>query len=127
MKGGYFPEVCKKSFQAMVSDMQAGITPEFFQRFGFNELRALSPRELETSGRIVSPLYAGPDDAGYRAISWDEAIERLSQRLKNAGPSRSFFYASGRSSNEAGFLLQLFARLFGRLGWRLGEAMPARV
>ena len=112
-EGGHFPEVCKKSFQAMVSDMQAGITPEFFQRYGFAELRALTPRQLETSGRIVTPLYAGPNDKGYRPIEWDEAFDILAAHLKAAGPTRSFFYASGRSSNEAGFLLQLFARLFG--------------
>lgn len=112
-EGGYFPEVCKKSFQAMVSDMQSGITPEFFQRYGFNELRAMSPRQLETSGRLVHPIYAGPDDSHYRVITWDEAFEKLASRLKQAGPQRSFFYASGRSSNEAGFLLQLFARVFG--------------
>ncbi len=112
-EGGYFPEVCKKSFQAMVSDMQSGITPEFFARYGFNELRALTPRELEASGRLVAPLYAGPQDSHYRVIPWNEAIERLAGQLKEAGPNRSFFYASGRSSNEAGFLLQLFARVFG--------------
>jgi molybdopterin-dependent oxidoreductase alpha subunit len=112
-EGGYFPEVCKKSFQAMVSDMQDGITPEFFQRYGFNELRAMSPRQLENSGRLVMPLYAGPNDSHYRPIEWDEAFNKLADRLKAAGPTRSYFYASGRSSNEAGFLLQLFARLFG--------------
>jgi molybdopterin-dependent oxidoreductase alpha subunit len=112
-EGGYFPEVCKKSFQAMVSDMQAGITPEFFSRYGFNELRALTPRQLEISGRLVTPLYAAPDDPHYRVVTWDEALDRLAACLKAAGPSRSFFYASGRSSNEAGFLLQLFARMFG--------------
>src|SRR4029450_7547012 len=64
-EGGYFPEVCKKSFQAMVSDMQAGITPEFFARYGFNELRAMSPRQLETCGRIVQPIYAGAGDTHY--------------------------------------------------------------
>jgi molybdopterin-dependent oxidoreductase alpha subunit len=112
-EGGYFPEVCKKSFQAMVSDMQAGITPEFFSRYGFNELRSLTPRQLEISGRLVAPLFAGPDDSHYRVISWDEALARLAERLKAAGPARSFFYASGRSSNEAGFLLQLFARVLG--------------
>ncbi|MGE3313581.1 MAG: FdhF/YdeP family oxidoreductase [Planctomycetaceae bacterium] len=112
-EGGYFPEVCKKSFQAMVSDMQAGITKEFFARYRFKELRAMSPRQLEMSGRLVAPIYAGPDDDGYRVISWDEALDKLAARLKAAGPTRSFFYASGRSSNEAGFLLQLFARLFG--------------
>lgn len=112
-EGGYFPEVCKKSFQAMVSDMQAGITPEFFAQYGFNELKALSPREMEECGRLVQPIYAGPEDKGYRVISWEEALGKLAEKLKAAGPERSFFYASGRSSNEAGFLLQLFARLFG--------------
>ena len=112
-EGGHFPEVCKKSFQAMASDMQAGIAPEFFAKYGFGELRALTPRQLETSGRLVAPLYAGPDDAGYRVIDWDEALSRMAEGLKAAGPQRSFFYASGRSSNEAGFLLQLLARLFG--------------
>jgi molybdopterin-dependent oxidoreductase alpha subunit len=112
-EGGHFPEVCKKSFQAMASDMQAGIKPEFFARFGINELRALSPRELEYCGRIVDPVYAGPGDTHYRVIPWDDALEKTIAALKAAGPQRSFFYASGRSSNEAGFLLQLFSRLFG--------------
>jgi molybdopterin-dependent oxidoreductase alpha subunit len=112
-EGGHFPEVCKKSFQAMASDLQAGIRPEFFTRYGFNELRALTPRELELSGRLSEPLYAGPNDAGYRAISWNEALDKIAGKLRDAGPTQSFFYASGRSSNEAGFLLQLLARLFG--------------
>src|SRR5262249_7152397 len=58
-------------------------------------------------------LYAGPIDTHFRAITWDEALSRLAERLKRQRPDESFFYASGRSSNEAGFLLQLFARLYG--------------
>lgn len=112
-EGGYFPEVCKKSFQAMVSDMQAGITPEFFARYGFRELRSFTSQQMEASGRLVNPVYAGPNDTHYRVISWEEAFDKLAAKLKAAGPTRSFFYASGRSSNEAGFLLQLFARVFG--------------
>lgn len=111
--GGLFPEVCKKSFQAMASDMQPAIPPEFFAKYSFNQLRAFTPRQLETSGRLVFPVYAGPGDRFYRQISWEEALQKLVDRLKQAGPTRSFFYASGRSSNEAGFLLQLFSRLFG--------------
>lgn len=112
-EGGHFPEVCKKSLQAMVSDMQDRITPEFFSRYSIAQLRTLSPRELEHCGRLVDPVYAGPGDTHYRVVSWDEALERLAVKLKASGPDRSFFYASGRSSNEAGFLLQLLARLFG--------------
>jgi molybdopterin-dependent oxidoreductase alpha subunit len=112
-EGGHFPEVCKKSLQAMASDMQDGIAPEFFARYSIQQLRALSPRELEACGRLVDPVYAAPGEACYRVIGWDEALDRLAARLQASGPARSFFYASGRSSNEAGFLLQLFARLFG--------------
>ncbi|MBW3540631.1 MAG: histidine kinase, partial [Planctomycetes bacterium] len=112
-EGGHFPEVCKKSLQAMASDMQGAIPPEFFRRMDLNRLRALSSRELEHAGRLVEPLYLEAGGTHYRPIGWDEAVDRLAERLKGAGPKRSFFYASGRSSNEAGFLLQLMARLFG--------------
>lgn len=112
-EGGHFPEVCKKSLQAMVSDMQDRITPEFFARYSLQQLRTFSPRELEHCGRLVDPVYAGAGDSHYHVISWDEALQRLADKLKESGPERSFFYASGRSSNEAGFLLQLLARLFG--------------
>src|SRR5688500_13549264 len=112
-EAGHFPEVCKKSLQAMVADMQSGISPDFFARYSIAELRTLSPRELESCGRLVDPLYAAPGATHYRVVTWDEALDRAAARLQASGPERSFFYASGRSSNEAGFLLQLFARAFG--------------
>jgi molybdopterin-dependent oxidoreductase alpha subunit len=112
-EGGHFPEVCKKSLQAMASDMQNRIVPEFFARYSIDQLRTLSPRELEFCGRIVDPVYAGPGDTHFRVVSWEEALDRVSAQLIASGPEHSFFYASGRSSNEAGFLLQLLARLFG--------------
>ncbi len=112
-EAGHWPEVCKKSLQAMVADMQEGLRPEFFQRFSIAQLRTLSPRELEWCGRLTEPLYAGPNDTHYRVVPWEQALRRLADQLRNTPPSQSFFYASGRSSNEAGFLLQLFARLYG--------------
>jgi molybdopterin-dependent oxidoreductase alpha subunit len=110
---GRWPEVCKKSFQAMVADMQQGLRPEFFQRYGIAELQTLSPRELEWCGRLTQPLFAEAGDSHYRILSWDEALKRLAEQMKSCSAEQAFFYASGRSSNEAGFLLQLFARLFG--------------
>src|SRR6516164_210180 len=112
-EAGSWPEVCKKSLQAMVADMQRGLKREFFQRYSIAELRTLSPRELEWCGRLTRPLYAGPDDSHYRVITWDEALDRLAAKMKATPPDATFFYASGRSSNEAGFLLQLFARVYG--------------
>ncbi|MCP4248954.1 MAG: FdhF/YdeP family oxidoreductase [bacterium] len=112
-ESGKFPSVCKKSVQAMAADMQGRIRPEFFDTFDFDRLAGFSPRELEASGRLVEPLYAGPDDRRYRPISWDEAFDRVVAKLKATPPEESFFYFSGRSSNEAGFVLQLLARLYG--------------
>jgi len=112
-ESGHWPEVCKKSLQAMVADMQKGLRPEFFRTYSIDQLRTLSPRELEWCGRLTSPLFAGPDDTHYRVITWDEALDRVARRLLDTPPNRHFFYASGRSSTEAGFLLQLFARLYG--------------
>ncbi|MCA9244182.1 MAG: FdhF/YdeP family oxidoreductase [Phycisphaerales bacterium] len=110
---GHFPEVCKKSMQAMVADMQGKIEPAYFERYGFAELRTFSPRDLEMSGRIGQPMFAGPDDRGYRPIDWDAALDFCARRLKAVTPDETFFYFSGRSSNEAAFLWQLFARLYG--------------
>lgn len=110
---GSFPEVCKKSIQAMAADMQGPIHPRFFEKFSLEQLRAFSPRELESAGRLVDPLYAGPEDSHYRRISWDEATSRVAGKLKESPAEQTFFYFSGRSSNEAAFSLQLFARLYG--------------
>jgi molybdopterin-dependent oxidoreductase alpha subunit len=110
---GHFPEVCKKSLQAMAGDMQPGIPNDFFAKADWAWLEGMTPRQLEACGRLTEPLYAGPNDNGYRVIPWDEAITRISGKLLNTKPDDSVFYFSGRSSNEAGFLLQLFARMFG--------------
>lgn len=112
-EAGHFPEVCKKSIQAMAADMQGRIPAGFFERFGLRELQGFTPREMEAAGRIVEPLCAGPDESNYRAISWDEALEKIAAKLRASLPDETFFYFSGRSSNEAGFLLNLFARLYG--------------
>ncbi|MCZ6816912.1 MAG: molybdopterin-dependent oxidoreductase, partial [Planctomycetota bacterium] len=112
-ESGRFPEVCKKSMQAMAADMQGRVSGEFFERYGFAELRAMSPRELEHMGRLAEPLYAGPADSHYRPISWDDALAHCAAHLKATTPDDNFFYCSGRSSNEAAFLLQLFSRLYG--------------
>ena len=110
---GHWPEVCKKSLQAMVADMQSAITPEFFAKYSLAQLQTLSPRELELCGRLTTPVYAGPGDTHYRTVDWDFALDRMTEQLKRTTPNENFFYCSGRSSNEAGFVLQLLSRLYG--------------
>ncbi len=110
---GHFPEVCKKSMQAMAADMQGAVPSQFWDTHTLSQLRALSPRELETSGRLTQPMLLRRGEQHYRPISWDDALTRICTKLKQTEPNETFWYLSGRSSNEAGFLLQLFARVFG--------------
>ena len=112
-EAGHFPEVCKKSFQAMVADMQGAVKPSFFETYSIPQLRAFTPYQLEHSGRLVQPVILEKGSQHYRPISWAEAMERIAAKLRRTAPEESFFYFSGRSSNEAGFLLQLLARLYG--------------
>ncbi len=110
---GVFPEVCKKSLQAMVADMQGAIRPEFFQTYSIAQLQAFSPRELEHCGRLTQPLLYTAGEQYYRPIAWEDAFARIVGKLKRVTADETFWYFSGRSSNEAGFLLQVFARVFG--------------
>ena len=112
-EAGHFPEVCKKSIQAMAADMQGRIPKEFFTTFDLRTLQSFTPREMEAAGRIVEPMYVGAGELNYRAITWDDALDKVASKLRAAIPDETFFYFSGRSSNEAGFLLNLFARIYG--------------
>jgi molybdopterin-dependent oxidoreductase alpha subunit len=110
---GHFPEVCKKSLQAMVADMQGAIRGDFWQRCAPRDLQQFTPRELEACGRIVAPAIYTRATGRYTPISWEDALGRITEKLRATPPDETFWYFSGRSSNEAGFLLQLFARLYG--------------
>ena len=110
---GHKPEICKKSFQAQLTDIQPPIPEKLFLEKSIEEFRETSPRLLESSGRLNHPLYKAKGDSHYSTISWEQALGKIVDRFKTTDPERSFFYSSGRSSNEAAFLLQLFARTYG--------------
>src|SRR5687767_3422697 len=112
-EAGHFPEVCKKSVQAQAGDMAGAISAEFFARHTIADLAALTSAELERLGRLAFPVIAEPGDTHFRRIPWPEALDRAGRALREAPPAEAFFYSSGRSSNEAAFLLQLVARAYG--------------
>jgi molybdopterin-dependent oxidoreductase alpha subunit len=112
-EAGSFPEFCKKSLQAMVADMQGAIKPQFWSTYSLPQLQAFSPHDLETCGRLVEPVLLERGSQYYRTITWHEAFNRIVEKLRALPPDETFWYFSGRSSNEAGFLLQLFARIYG--------------
>lgn len=109
---GEFPSVCNKSVQAQSTDIQPAIPVEVFEH-KIADFRELSGHNLEHMGRLNNPLFKTKDSDQYQPVEWDWALKYAAQRLAETDPNRSFMYSSGRSSNEAGFVLQLLARLFG--------------
>ena len=111
-EAGEFPSVCNKSVQAQSTDIQAPIPGAVFEH-SLAELRELTAHELEHLGRVAHPLHKAPGDDRFREIDWNAALARTAEAFAMTNPQRSFFYSSGRSSNEAGFVLQLLARALG--------------
>ena len=112
-EAGHFPEICKKSVQAQAGDMGKFITEAWFRKTPIAQMEALSSREFEKLGRLIFPVVAREGATHFQRISWDEALDLAGESLRAAPPEEVFFYSSGRSSNEAAFLLQLVARAFG--------------
>ncbi len=111
-EAGDFPAVCNKSVQAQSTDIQPPIPEEIFSH-SINELKELSEKELAELGRLNTPLYKRADEDHFKPIQMRTALFLAAERLRQTEADRTFFYTSGRSSNEAGFLMQLFARLYG--------------
>jgi molybdopterin-dependent oxidoreductase alpha subunit len=109
----HFPEVCKKSVQAQAADMHAVVDEGFLARTPIAAMEAMSSRELEAAGRLAFPLCAERGATHFRRVGWDELLGRAGDAFRAARPEETFFYSSGRSSNEAGFLMQLVARAYG--------------
>ncbi|HKX79825.1 MAG TPA: FdhF/YdeP family oxidoreductase [Novosphingobium sp.] len=109
---GEFPAVCNKSIQAQSTDIQSAI-PDVVLEHPLGDFAELDGHDLEHLGRLGTPLHKAAGDDRYRVVDWEFALTRAAERLRMTAPARTMFYSSGRSSNEAGFLFQLFARAFG--------------
>ncbi|MBR0874700.1 FdhF/YdeP family oxidoreductase [Bradyrhizobium tropiciagri] len=90
------------------------VTPEFFAAHTVTELLGWSDFHLENEGRLTHPLAYDAASDTYQPISWDDAFARIGASLRGLpDPDMAEFYTSGRASNEAAFLFQIFAREYG--------------
>ena len=90
------------------------VTPEFFAAHTVTSLREWSDYELENEGRLTHPMVYDAGSDKFLPISWDAAFARIGEILRRLpDPNMAEFYTSGRASNEAAFLFQIFAREFG--------------
>ncbi len=90
------------------------VTPEFFEQRTVASLLELSDFELENYGRLTHPMVYDAASDKFRPVEWQAAFERIGEVLRGCtSPDAVEFYTSGRTSNEAAYLFQLFAREFG--------------
>ena len=117
-KGGFVDEDgqvlqrCAKSLEAIASELQPAIPPEIFNNRTISQLQQLDSQEANNLGRLSHPLIKRADSDHYEPIGWQQVYEIVTQAFK-ASPERVASYSSGRSSNEAAFILQLMMRALG--------------
>ncbi|KND58369.1 putative formate dehydrogenase oxidoreductase protein [Candidatus Burkholderia verschuerenii] len=108
-------EFCENGVKAVAAEATSKrVTPAFFEEHTVTSLMEQSDYELEQHGRLTDPLVYDARRDRYVPIEWNDAFELIAAHLKQLDdPDRAAFYTSGRASNEAAFLYQLFVRMYG--------------
>jgi molybdopterin-dependent oxidoreductase alpha subunit len=108
-------EFCENGAKAVAEEAtKARVTPEFFARHSISDLLQRTDHWLGQQGRLTQSMVKWPDADHYQPIGWDEAFALVGDHLRRlASPDAAVFYTSGRASNEAAFVYQLFARELG--------------
>lgn len=103
---------CMKSMEAINAELQPPVAPHFFETHSLSDLQQLSSMEADKLGRLSFPTILKAGTSHYQRISWEAAHTLMAAAFRRP-PERVASYSSGRSSNEAAFLLQLMMRLHG--------------
>ena len=108
-------EFCENGAKALADEgTKRKIGAEFFAEHSVADLAAKEDFWLNNQGRIAEPLILREGETHYEPINWKDAIGLIADKLNSLGsPDEAVFYTSGRTSNEAAFLYQLFVRQFG--------------
>jgi molybdopterin-dependent oxidoreductase alpha subunit len=114
-KRAFLAEYCENGAKAVAEEATKNkVSPLFFATHSVAALSKLSDYEIGKSGRITQPMYLQEGKDHYEEISWEAAFSLIGEELNNLdSPNEALFYTSGRTSNEAAFLYQLFVRQFG--------------
>ncbi len=108
-------EFCENGAKAVADEAtRRRVTREFFARWPVSKLAVQTDRWLNEQGRLTEPMWLPPGATHYQPVGWDEAFGLMRDQLESLGtPDAAAFYTSGRTSNEAAFLYQLFVRRLG--------------
>lgn len=131
-------EFCENGAKAVTWEATpVTVASGFWAEHPVSELRGRSEYWLGMQGRLTEPVYKAAGEDHYRPVSWEEAFGVLAEKLKGLdSPDEAAFYTSGRASNEAAFLYQLFVRAYGTnnlpdcsnmchesTGWGMGQTL----
>lgn len=108
-------EYCENGAKALAEEATTKkVTPEFFKQNSVYDLAKLDDYQIGKMGRLTDPMYLAPGATHYEPISWDHAFKKIAEHFNALeSPDQAAFYTSGRTSNEASFVYQLFAKEFG--------------
>ena len=108
-------EFCENGAKAVAAEAtNKRVTPEFFAKWSVSALADQPDHWLEQQGRLTHPMMLRRGATHYEPIAWEEAFKVIAETLNALdSPDQATFYTSGRTSNEAAFIYQLFARQFG--------------
>ncbi|WP_408068627.1 FdhF/YdeP family oxidoreductase [Wenyingzhuangia sp. 2_MG-2023] len=108
-------EFCENGVKAIAEEaMERVADPDFFAKYSVEELSNQSDYWLGQQGRLTHPMILRNGETHYTPISWKETNQIIAKELNSlSSPNEAAFYTSGRTSNEAAFLYQLFVRMFG--------------
>ncbi|MFJ9925331.1 FdhF/YdeP family oxidoreductase [Streptomyces misionensis] len=108
-------EFCENGAKAVAEEAtKRRVTPEFFAAHPVADLATRSGYWLGQQGRLTHPMYLPEGAAHYEPVTWERAFGIIAEEIAALGsPDEAVFYTSGRTSNEAAFLYQLFARELG--------------
>jgi molybdopterin-dependent oxidoreductase alpha subunit len=108
-------EYCENGAKALAEEATTKkLTPEFFAQNSVTDLAKLDDMEIGKKGRIAQPVYLPKGGTHYQPISWQDAFHKIGYKLNSlVSPNEAAFYTSGRTSNEASFVYQLFVREYG--------------
>ena len=131
-------EFCENGAKAVTWEATPVVVPDsFWAENSVSDLRNQSEYWLGMQGRLMEPVYKPAGEDHYKAVSWDEALRLVADKLKGLdSPDQAAFYTSGRTSNEAAFLYQLMVRGYGTnnlpdcsnmchesSGWAMGQTI----
>lgn len=108
-------EYCENGAKALAEEAtDKRVDADFLKKYSVEEMSDWDDYKIGKSGRLTTPMILREGKSHYEKISWKDAFQHIAQKLKSLDlPNEAVFYTSGRTSNEAAFLYQLFSKQYG--------------